>query len=448
MKTFRVPLLLATSAIVAVASACGAGSVTETGGTTPADTTRPPTTVQRATIAVTVSVDPADSSVASTAGLSLSGLTVRLTRDAPGFTPLTATTDANGVARFPALLDGIYQASVDRALTAAEVARLQPSDREASIFAGGATAVLSPPANTATTVSLIAARRGSLVISEVFAFNNPLTTNFGYNWGTYIELYNNADTTVYLDGVVIFKTPLVLHGGWPEYPCDQFNLAQRLDSTSIYASSTIHQFPGSGREFPLAPGRAAVLATDAMDHNAAAPGMGQLDLSRADFEQIGSDADIDNPFSANMLRVTAGTGLLGRGFTYVNSNVAHGIALPAARAALVAAPIVNTFGTPPLVGTIGEAYRIPRSLVLDVVGLLYSPDEPGYGISEGVTCSPFLAPVFERSPAPLVNTRRSIAISRKTLTRATDGREILQRTRTAARDFEYATPLRRSLKRQ
>lgn len=59
-----------------------------------------------------------------------------------------------------------------------------------------------------------------------------------------------------------------------------------------------------------------------------------------------------------------------------------------------------------------------------------------------------MAPAFDRAPAPLVNTRRSIAISRKTLTRSTEGREILQRTRTSARDFEYAAPLRRSLKKQ
>jgi len=448
MKTFRVPLLLAISAIVAAASACGAGGVTETGGTTPADTTKPPTTVQRATIAVTVDFDPADASVASTAGVSRAGLTVRLTRDAPGFTPITATTDANGVARFSGLLDGIYQASADRALTASEVARLQPADREASIFAGGASAVLSPPANAAITVSLIAARRGSLVISELFPFNNPLTTNLGYNWGTYIELYNNADSTVYLDGVLIFKTPLTLHGGWPEYPCDQYNRAQRLDSNFLYSSAVIHQFPGAGRDFPLEPGRATVLAVDALDHNAAAPGMAQQDLSGAQFEQIGSDADPDNPFAANMIRVTAGTGALGRGYPYVSADIAHAIALPAARAAITTAPLINTYGTPPSVGTTGTAYRIPRSLVLDVMAVFYSPDEPGYGNSSGVTCAPFMAPAFDRAPSPLVNTRRSIAISRKLLTRAADGREILQRTRTSARDFEYATPLRRSLKKQ
>ncbi len=82
------------------------------------------------------------------------------------------------------------------------------------------------------------------------------------------------------------------------------------------------------------------------------------------------------------------------------------------------------------------------------MAVFYSPDEPGYGYGSGVTCAPFMAPAFDRAPAPLVNTRRSIAISRKTLTRSTEGREILQRTRTSARDFEYATPLRRSLKKQ
>jgi hypothetical protein len=46
-----------------------------------------------------------------------------------------------------------------------------------------------------------------------------------------------------------------------------------------------------------------------------------------------------------------------------------------------------------------------------------------------------------------VNTRRSVAIGRRTLGFTATGREILQRTGTSARDFEYRQPLLRSLRK-
>lgn len=52
----------------------------------------------------------------------------------------------------------------------------------------------------------------------------------------------------------------------------------------------------------------------AMNHILASPTTNQVDLSRADFEQHGSDADIDNPFVPNMIGLIGGVGHFGRGF--------------------------------------------------------------------------------------------------------------------------------------
>lgn len=62
----------------------------------------------------------------------------------------------------------------------------------------------------------------------------------------------------------------------PAYPCNQFPQNTRLDSTAIY-SALIMAFPGSGREYPIQPGEAKVLAMDAIDHRAAAPEKQQVD---------------------------------------------------------------------------------------------------------------------------------------------------------------------------
>ena len=433
---------------LAGAAACGGGRVVDSVGG-PTSPTLPPNvpTVQRTSITVRVVFDGTDAGVAAAAGLTPVGTTVRIQRSGTTEAPRTGVTgDDNGTVRFDNLLEGVYHVSVEQTLTPAQVARLPATDSEVTLFAGGVDAVVSPPDNGTVEVSMVGNRRGSVIISEIFPYNNPLSTNLGYNWGSYLELYNNADTTSYLDGMIVFRTPLTLHGGWPEYPCGQFNQAQRLDPSGLPAV-VIHQFPGNGRDFPIRPGEARVIAVDAMNHNAAAPGMQQVDLSKASFEQIGSDADIDNPFVPDMIRVTAGPGALGRGYPYVSANIAHVLALPSALSHLSRVSLVNTFGTPPSTGTTSEVDFVRRQDILDVLGLLYHPDEPGYGNSSGVTCSPFLSPVFERAPAPLVNTRRSIAIARRSLGFSATGREILQRTGTSARDFEYREPLMRSLRK-
>lgn len=431
-----------------VLASCGGGGVTDNGGPgpTPIDTTKPPT-VQRAAVVARVIVDPADTPVAAAAGVTTAGITVRITRTAPGFTPQTALTATDGSVRFDNLLEGVYQLSVERALTSDELQRLPPDDREASLFAGGSDVVLSPPANSSKDVSIVAARRGSLIISEIFPFNNPLTTNLGYGLGNYFEVYNNSDTTVYLDGVAITRTVLIVHGGWPEYPCSQYNVAARADSEFLYVGSLGDQFPGSGREYPLPPGEGRVVATDAIDHSAAAPGMGQLDLSQAPFENIGSEADTDNPFSVNMIRRTSSVGPYGRGTIYNSANIAYALIRSGAESHLGTAILTQTYGTPPALGTPYQALKIPRADVLDLAAFTWSPDEPGFGNSSGITCSPFMSSAFERAPAPLFVSRRSIAISRKSLGRTASGHEILQRTRTSARDFEYAVPLRRTFRK-
>lgn len=423
-----------------MASACGGSTVTDGAGPTtpPADTTRPPTTVQRASITARVVVDPADASIASTAGVTSAGLTVRLVRDAPGSSPLTATTAADGTVRFDNLLQGLYRLSVDRPLTPTELARLRPDDRDATLFVGAAELVLSPPTSGSREISLVATRRGSLVISELFSYS-PGPPIF-YGFGHYLEVYNNADTTAYLDGVLLFRTLVQMHSESPR-PCT-YSAPFRLDTTVVWAN-LVHAFPGSGRQYPIAPGTARVVAMDAIDHKSASPQTEQVDLSRAEFEEIGSEADTDNPFSANLERVLAGTGALGRGYP-IGTRRSYGLALASARGRLSAGSFVFDEQIQ------FELRGIPRDAVLDIVSITYSPTErAGLEAIVGpvIDCTPWISPVFDRAVAPLSLGSMSRAWARKSLGMISSGRELLQRTRTSERDFEYGRPLRRSLDR-
>jgi hypothetical protein len=379
--------------------------------------------VQRATLVVRISIDPTDVSIAAAAGIATGGLTVRVQRGASTDAPRLATTSQEGVARFEGLTQGNYEISVDRPLTVAELARLAPADRDASIFSGGAAVAVTPPSRE-TSIELVAARRGSLIISELFLFSAQVP-GVGDD-GHYVEVYNNADTTIYLDGVVIFRTSFTAN-------CEERSVI-RLDENGIW-SWQLHQFPGSGSDYPIRPGEARVQAIDAIDHRPISSQL--LDLSTAEFEIIGDGSDPNNPFAADMIRLV-GNGV-GHGESFRSDNLV-GIALPIAgdttRLEKSTSPGIRYF-------------KVPREAIIDVATITYSPER--FALLNSVVglqrCEPYVALVHERAPALLGDGTLPVAVARKTLVRSSAGVEILQRTRNSARDFEYAQPLRRSLRR-
>ena len=424
------------AAILAVA-ACTPGTITDTPhGGTPSDTSggHDTTVVQRATLNVHIAIDDtSDARIAATAGVSVAGLTVRLTRTASTEAPRSATTDAEGNLQFTHLVPAVYQLAVERPLSATELALLAPEDREASIFAGGASLYVSPPTSVSY-VGLVAARRGSIVISELY-FHAPAVSGCGGcgTYGTYVELYNNSDTTIYLDGIVSFRTGNQMLSSWPNFSCS-VNAAYRLDPAGLWVTY-LERFPGAGRDYPLRPGTAVVWAMDAVDMSS----LGLLDLSRAQFESIGGTADPDNPVAANMALMMAhywgphGDALIPPGF--------FGVALPIADTTQLERAMVPA----PATGTLYSHFRIPREAILDVVGMRRPPD-----IEMALTsrvCEPFALPAFEHAESRFATESEPRAVSRRSLGFTPDGREILQRTHNSARDFVLANPLLRSLRK-
>jgi hypothetical protein len=429
------------SLVALLLAACAGGSVSDgTGPIAPVDTTKPPVgTVQRGTITVRVSVDPADVSLASAVGVGLAGLTVRLTPQFSSDPPQSSITGADGTVRFANLLEGVYTASVDRPLTASERTQLPLSDKDATIFAAATTATFSPPQRDVA-VALVASRRGSLIISEIFPYRG-LGVDPAYGFGTYLEVYNAADTTIYLDGILVASTSGLLHAGQlPAQPCESFNVVARMDADRLWLR-LLQAFPGTGRDFPIAPGKAKVVAMDAINHTAASPTTNQVDLSRADFEQHGDDADIDNPFVPDMVNIRAGTGALGRGYP-ISLNQAYALVLP-----LTSSQVDSGF-----LQLIGEgqwvAYPVNKTRILDVMSIGTDPvKDPLNSSYQGGyrKCTPFLAPTFERDLATFGDYYVRKTMRRKSLGFSSTGIELLQRTGTSSRDLELAEPLRRSL---
>ncbi len=245
-----------------------------------------------AELSVRVVPDPEDAPVAQRLGWTdgIPDAEVVLTPVDSSAPPDTARTGADGVAEFGSVPSGGYYVEAHRWLTPAELAQVAPDS--VSGWVVGAR-IKAPGVGTAS-VRAVASMRRSLVLSE-WSFNSAFRSGLGtYQYGGYLELYNNADTTVYLDGTVIAE---VAYGRQGE-ACTllaHFN----NDPAGIWAT-WFHKLPGTGSDYPLEPGQTVVVATDAIDHRPVFPGT--LDLRGADFEFSGQ-ADADNPAVLNTIDI-------------------------------------------------------------------------------------------------------------------------------------------------
>jgi len=423
--------------VAALLAACSPGAVTDSsgpgaGGPDTTGTGGGGGTIQRGALAVQVQVEPSDAAVASAAGVSLGGLTVRIQRRFSAQPVRSGVTDAQGVVRFDGLLEGSYAVSVERALTLAEQGRLPSEARDVSVLAGGATVAVSPPATTSAPLPLVASRRGSLVISEFYrrSFLVPVVGNNAH----YVELRNVSDTTIYLDGLHYFVTGSGLHWG-PSLPeCDLPRQRElRLEARGIWAVQ-IFRFPGAGREHPVPPGGVRVLATDAIDHRPM--GDGAPDLRSASFEFIGTDSDPNNPQAFDMQWVSNRT-TSSSGYNIIGNTI-QGVALPIGMDTLAFERTVAANG-------IARYFLVPRSAIVDVVAQVSTAEEEAStaAYASGIRrCFPFTLPDWDRDPIAQSQYSPS-AVRRRQLGTDAAGRPILMRTGTSSRDFELGPPLER-----
>jgi len=203
----------------------------------------------------------------------------------------TAQTDATGRVSLGGILRGQYRFAAYRALENDETGATNDQVRA---FGDGLTVWVSPPQDVELT--LRSDKTGSLVMSEIRGggrYGGPGSEWPDYDSFGYFELYNNADTTIYLDGM--------LWGYGFHISRDGVNSCEttepfRNDPRGVW-TTYFHQFPGSGSEYPLMAGETAVVALDGVDHSVVHPDL--PDLSSADFELEGR-TDADNPDVPNM----------------------------------------------------------------------------------------------------------------------------------------------------
>jgi hypothetical protein len=340
---------------------------------------------------------------------------VRVHRIGTEFRWQTVLTDSSGEARFPNLAQGRYRLAAYRALTDEEAARLGSRKRS---FGDGYIIYISEA--SAWTLRLAPDRRGALLIAEVYGTAPYVWDAENYNFALYFEIYNNSDTTIYLDG-------MILGLGYRydrELRVAKCNLTERFrnDPDGVWAVE-FHQVPGSGAEYPLAPGRIAVVAVDAIDHSQIHPSF--PDLTHADFEMLGP-ADVDNPAVPNMPDI---------GIEYDRRG--HGMIPWIDRTFFLSEPVdVETL--PHIADEWGLLFaRFPGETLLDVlatqeIDVLVERDYP--------PCSESVHRNFDRLAGGFIEHGEDLeySVQRVVIDTTPDGRAILQDTNTSAVDLVRA----------
>lgn len=324
----------------------------------------------------------------------------------------------SGTVLLDQLAGGRYTVDAVRWLTDSERAQLPAGDDAVGFV--GRMPLSTMTATARIRVGLVASRRRGIVISEWKGDDMFTAAEGSYTFSGYLRLYNNGDTTVYLDGLVI-GSGLASQFDYPNYPCSMF-APYASDPLGIWARY-FHQLPGRGTDYPLLPGETAVLVTDAIDHRPLYPRA--LDLRAANFEFYAGASDVDNPDVPNAVDVGVESEVLGHGLNWTLLGAV----------AWVARPFDPATMQRQLLGDGRVWARVPANALLDVFS------KKSTYKAEYHECSRLVDASFDRLEVQLLGASPEesfLSYRRRQLPLTIDGRPVLQHTRTSARDFVVA----------
>lgn len=214
-------------------------------------------------------------------------------------------TDENGELKFNAILPGTYNITADMTMSKQdyedtfEIPTVNPE-----VYFGGMQEKVIVNVNvSATVVTLSSGRIEDLVIKQVYYAGSSNTEGASFR-DHFLEIYNNSDETVYVDGLYVGLlegntnsnvTSYTLANGQYDWSKSTGNTIGGSANTDFVYANTIIRIPGTGKDHPLLPGKSIVIAQTAINHKAPYDNLnGQsvsikdpektVDLSGADFE--------------------------------------------------------------------------------------------------------------------------------------------------------------------
>lgn len=258
----------------------------------------------------------------------------------------------------------------------------------------------------------------SFVFKEVFFTGTQTPEGKTYNGDKYFTLYNNSDDTLYADRLIIAEAAFL-------------TTTKRAYSPDIMAETftagSIVMIPGTGKQYPVYPGKQLVVANNAINHKEV--NANSLDLSKADFElTLLSSINVDNPQVTDLINITGAMTMHNRGFkTYVVARMPENMTPDTYKEQ-------NTYIYSYINGTrVMEftGYKIPNPWILDAVNLSVE------SVFEWILVSPSLDMGWSYcGKVDSDATRFGKAVRRKVLSTNPDGRVILKDNNNSTADFE------------
>jgi hypothetical protein len=207
-------------------------------------------------------------------------------------TEYTISSDEHGVCTLSDVVSDKYIISAARTMSSDEMKTLTGEKKDYYKLMNSNVGIIDLSADIKDTVLVYLDNlvlESPLLISEVYA-GGPSGSGL-YIHDKFVELYNQSDSVMYLDGLIIADI-------WAN---PKMGTNFRDDPVYMHTKK-VWKFPGSGTDYPIQPGQFIYCATDAIDHRINAPN--SIDLTGADFEFYKDDApDIDNPNVTNMIKI-------------------------------------------------------------------------------------------------------------------------------------------------
>ena len=208
--------------------------------------------------------------------------------------------------------------------------------------------------------------KGNFVLAEIFFTGTETPEKKQYTGDKYFRIYNNSSDTLYADRLMIAESEFTT--------VKKYNYDPDI-MKDAFAAGAIYVVPGTGKDYPVLPGKSILIVDNAINHTEANPS--SFDLTKADFEWYDESTnpnfmDVNNPDVPDMDKYYCYTttiwGPHNRGFkSYVLARVPEGVNKDSY---LRNYPyhyeyeMVLPAGTFPMEG---DCYKIPNEWVLDAV---------------------------------------------------------------------------------
>lgn len=185
----------------------------------------------------------------------------------------SAETNEAGVATFTGVIPDVYDISTSWEIDGQTYTTIAEADVENVSVVVGGNLLSQAVTNSVSDISLstVLNVKQSILISKIFYAGRKNDNNKNYIADQYIELFNNSDEEITLDGLYI---GILESESTAAYPANN-------NSDYLYTKQ-VFRIPGEGSQYKLAAGSTILIVNSAIDHRSTASTSN--DLSNATFE--------------------------------------------------------------------------------------------------------------------------------------------------------------------